>query len=97
MLISKTYQQTLDYDPNNPNQVIREVYAPGGFTSYYFNRVPDAGSLQGLRGLGGFSSLPQWGQIALVAGISVVVGYFGMAKFGKSHIKPALRKIGIGR
>ena len=55
MLVSKTFEQTAVYDPNDPTQVIREVYAPGGYASYYFNRVADAGTLKGL-GIG-FSGL----------------------------------------
>jgi hypothetical protein len=93
MLMSTTYEQTLNYDPNNPNQVIREAWAPGGYTSYYFNRVPDAGHLNGL----GFSftGLPQWAQVGAVALASAVVGYFGYAKFGDKYIKPQLKKIGL--
>ncbi len=89
MLMSTTYEQTLNYNPNDPSQVIREVYAGGrGFQSYYYNRVPSAGTLSGL---GSFSSLPQWGQIGIVTAIAAVIGYFGYP-----YAKPALKKIGLG-
>lgn len=93
MLLSKTFEQTAVYDPTDPQQVIREVYAPGGYASYYFNRVADAGTLKGL-GLG-FSGLPQWAQIGIVGALSAAVGYFGYAKFGDKYIRPALKKVGL--
>jgi len=92
--MTSTYQQTLNYNPNDPNQIIREFYAPGGFSTVYYNRVPDAGHLNGL-GLS-FTGLPQWVQVGAVALASAVVGYFGYAKFGAKYIKPALKKVGLG-
>ncbi len=94
MLLSKTWEQTAIYNQNDPTQRNRVVYAsPAGWTAYYWNRVPDAGVLSGLGG--GFSSLSQGVQIAVVGLAAAVVGYFGYAKFGESHIKPALKKVGL--
>ena len=99
MLAIQEYEQTAVYDPNNPNQRIREVYAPGGYTSVYFNEVnPSVKMLQGLRGNGlgmSWATLPSWGQIAIVLAATGAVGYAAMAKFGTSHIKPGLRRVGI--
>ncbi len=92
MHLMKTYEQTATYDEYNPGQSIRTVYVPGGYQSFYFNRVPNAGSLNGL---GSFSTLPTFAQVGIVGGIAAIVGYAAMAKFGDSTIKPALRKVGI--
>lgn len=95
MLMSTTWEQTAIYNPNDPTQRNRVVYAsPRGWTSYYWNRVQDAGTLNGLGT--GFSSLPQAAQIGIVTLIAAVAGFAGYAKFGESHLKPALRRIGIG-
>lgn len=98
MHLVKTYVQTDIFDPTNPTQVIREVpaYAPNSMTSIYFNPTAPGATLNG-SGLGFWDTLPSWGQIALVALGSATVGYFGMKKFGDSHIKPALKKVGLGR
>lgn len=95
MLQIQEYQQTAVYDPTDPNQVIREVYTPGGYSSFYFNRVPTTAQLAGLRGLGAWSTLPSWAQIGIVGLASAGVGFVAMKKWGSSHIKPALRKVGI--
>lgn len=93
MHLLTTYEQVGTFEPTNPDQTIRTAYAyPGGYASFYFNRVPNAGTLQGL---GFWSGLPTWGQIALVAAAATTVGYFGMAKFGDKYVKPGLRKVGI--
>lgn len=94
MLVASTFQQTNQWDPTDPTQVQRIVpaYAPGSMTSLYWNRVAPAGTLNGL---GAWASLPSWMQIGVVGLASAAVGYFGMRKFGDSHIKPALRKVGL--
>lgn len=107
MLVANTFEEA-PWDPNNPGQVNHFFYgfpydnpnATNGWQAVHYNRVAPAGSLAGLgRALGAisWSSLPGWGQIAIVALSSAAVGYFGMSKWGDSHIKPALRKVGIGR
>lgn len=106
MFVAKTFEETDKYDPNDPQQKIREYYGfrygpgQGGYQTTYYNRTADGATLKGLgRGLGQLSwnALPAWGQIAIVGLTSAAVGYLGMRKWGDSVIKPALRKIGIGR
>lgn len=94
MLMTTTWEPTPYYNPNDPTQRNRVVYvSPYGPTSYYWNRVPDAGTLSGL-GMG-FSGLPQAAQIAIVALSAAAVGYAGYAAFGDKYIKPALKKVGL--
>lgn len=102
MLVANTYEEA-PWDPNDPGQVNHFFYgfpydkpnAPNGWQSVHYNKVAPAGALAGLRGLGFFSTLPGWGQLALVGGIAAVVGYFGMAKYGDKYVRPALRKVGL--
>lgn len=93
MLALKTYAQTGIYDPLNPNQRIREAYVPGGFSSFYFNRIPNESSLKGL-GTFTFATLPGWAQLGIVAAIGAGAGYFAMSKWGAT-IKPVMRKIPV--
>lgn len=94
MLMSTTWQQTAELNPSDPYQRTRAVYAsPGGWTSYYWNRVPDAGVLNGLGA--GFSALPQMAQIGIVTAVSALVGYLAYAKFGDKYVKPMLKKAGL--
>ena len=95
MYALKTFEQTGIYDPNNPTQVIKEAYAPGGYASFYFNRVPTTSSLSGFRGPGlgfSFSTLSPMAQIGVVAALGAVAGYFAMSKWGDT-LKPTLRKL----
>ncbi len=92
MHLLKTYEQTAVFDPNNPNQVIREAYTPGGFSSFYFNRIPTESSLGGLGT--GFTGMPSWLQLGLVGLIGAAGGYFAMSKWG-DKIKPVLRKVPV--
>ena len=102
MMVAKTFEETSQGDPNDPTQRIREYYGfrygqgYGGYQTTYFNRVADAGKLNGLRGLGFWSTMPSWAQIAIVGLSSAAVGFFGMKKFGDSHVRPMLRKVGLG-
>jgi len=92
--MSTTWEQTAVWNPQDPTQRNRVVYAsPGGWASFYWNRMPPAGELKGL-GVG-FSGLPQAAQIALVVLGSAVVGYVGYAKFGDKYIRPTLKKVGL--
>jgi hypothetical protein len=101
MLTTKTYEQTAVFDPTNPYQRRRETHAyPGdgtGYSSFYFNQIPSTSSLhgfRGLRGLNGFDTLPGWAQIGIVGGISALIGYFAMERYG-DRIKPVVKKIPI--
>lgn len=93
MHLLTTYEQVGTFEPTNPDQIIRTAWTyPRGYWSFFFNRVPTSASLNGL---GFWSSMPGWGQIALVAAAATAVGYFGMQKFGDKYVKPGLRKVGI--
>ncbi len=94
MHLIKTFEQTGVFDPNNPNQKIREAYTPRGYASFYFNQIPTTSSLSGLRGLGTLATLPSWMQMGLVALVGAAGGYFAMSKFGDS-IKPVMKKIPV--
>jgi hypothetical protein len=94
MLMSTTWQQTAELNPSDPYQRTRAVYAsPGGWTSYYWNRVPNAGVLNGLGA--GFSSLPAPAQIGIVTVVGAIAGYLAYAKFGDKYVKPALKRVGL--
>lgn len=94
MLMTSTWEQTAVYNPNDPTQRNRVVWTnPGGYASFYWNRVPDAGTLKGLGA--GFSSLPSVAQIGIVTVAAALVGYAGYAALGDKYIKPALRKVGL--
>lgn len=93
MLMSRTWEQTAVYNPNDPEQLERVAWTnPGGFNTFYFNRVKDAGVLNGLGN--GFSSLPQPVQIGVVTLAAAVAGFFAYAKLGHK-VKPALKRIGL--
>jgi hypothetical protein len=74
----QTFQQSGMFDPTNPNQIVYERYTgiPGGYGSFYFNRVPT--DTQRLNGLRGSMTTPVWLQALLVAGIAAGAGYGGM-------------------
>lgn len=43
------WEQTGLYDPTNPGQMINEHYTglPGGYSSFYYNRIPSDAALAG--------------------------------------------------
>jgi len=97
MHMMQQWQQSPTFDPYNPNQIIREpdnFWGPGtegGYASMYFNRQPltvqNLEGLRGGRGLGGsfdFTTLAPGTQMAIVAVIGGVVGFFGMRWLGPS-------------
>lgn len=75
MHLATTWQQVGTFDPSNPNQraIERYVGVPGGYGSFYFDKVPTTSSLMGPGGFGatGIASLPDWAQVALAAGVAV--------------------------
>jgi len=81
-----TWEQSPTFDPYNPNQIVREAYTgiPGGYGSFYFDKVPTQSTLMGsLRGLGaGFSGLPRWGQALIVGGLAAAAGFYGFKYVG---------------
>lgn len=79
-----TWEQSPTFDPYNPNQIVREAYTsiPGGYGSFYFNRVPTESKLSSaLNGLGA-GLIPVWGQVAILGGLAGLAGYFGMRYVG---------------
>lgn len=66
-----TWQQSATFDPANPNQMIQEHYTalPGGYSSFYFNKVPNTSSLEGLAEAAGMSFGWKLGLAVGVAGI----------------------------
>ncbi len=95
MHLAKMYEQTGIYDPTNPRQVIREVYTPTGYSSFYFNPVGSPSALGGLGLPTSWATMPSWMQMAIVGVASTAVGYFAMSRWGNSIINPGLRKVGI--
>lgn len=99
MFVLKSFEQVAEFEPTNPLQTDRLAYTyPRGYSSFYFNQVPNPGTLNGLRGSGlglAWTDLPSWSQIGIVGAAAAVVGYFGMQKFGNSTVKPLLAKVGI--
>jgi hypothetical protein len=81
-----TWEQSPTFDPTNPNQIVREAYVgiPGGYGSFYFNRVPTESKLSSaLNGLGaGLTGLPVWGQVAILAGLAGLAGFLGVKYVG---------------
>ncbi len=98
MLSLDTWQQSATFNPADPTQKKIEKYVgiPGQYATFYFNRVPNPGTLKGptllgpagttllgLRGLGSFSfgGLLKWG---LIAGGLYLVGT--KTKFGRKAV-----------
>lgn len=44
------WEQTPVFDPSNPGQMIQEHYTglPGGYSTFYYNKVPTNATLQGV-------------------------------------------------
>lgn len=78
------WEQAAQYDPTNPNQITHVRYAgiPGGYASYYYNKIPNTSTLLGLGDVTSPSTWPSWLQALGVAGIGAIVGYFGMRHYG---------------
>lgn len=97
MHLLKTFDPTTTFDPMNEGQVSHLAWTyPNGYWPSMYNRVPDTSQLQGLGSASSiWAGLPSWGQALAIGGVSAVIGYAAMAKFGTGYIKPALRKVGI--
>lgn len=80
---ARTFQQVSTYDPGNPAQRANVSWTGTGYSSFYFNHKPNTASLSGLRGLGTspLSTLPNWAQVAVVAGMA------GGALLAYRHLK----------
>lgn len=87
-----TWEQAAQFDPTNPNQIARIYYAglPGGYSSYYYNKVPTTAKLSGLNGLGfSFSGMPSFVQMLFVGALGLAAGYYGRLKLWPM-VKPKL-------
>lgn len=73
--VISTWEQVPLFDPSNPNQRVHVQYTgiPGGYGTFYYNKVPNTAKLQGL----GAFALPAWAQAALVAVVGLGLGFFG--------------------
>ena len=74
--ILSQWEQAAQYDPMNPNQKTYVYYTgiPGGYGSFYYNRVPTTATLSGL----GDTPIPDWMSALLVGLVGVGAGYFGV-------------------
>jgi hypothetical protein len=76
MILLDTWQQTALFDPTNPGQRMIESYTglPGGYSTFYFNRVPNtASALNGIAEDLGLKALGWVGIAALLGGTAFVV------------------------
>lgn len=77
MILLDTWQQTALFDPTNPGQRTIESYTglPGGYSSFYFNRVPNTASA--LNGIGEdiAKKLGGWALVAALLGGTAFVVY----------------------
>lgn len=101
------WEQVAQFDPTNPNQInhVRYTAIPGGYGSFYYNRVPTTAQLLGVGyspstfspSRGGHllginpTTWPAWAQALGVAALGVVGGYFGYQKFGG----PIKKRLGL--
>ncbi len=84
-----TWEQTALFEPGNPNQRthVRYTGVPGGYGSFYFNRVPTTAKLQGI-----FDTLPDWATIGIIGLLGLGVGFFGAKTFGPSIRRKLARR-----
>lgn len=93
MLALDQWEQTGIFDPADPTQKKIESYVglPGGYGSFYFNRVPVSGQL---RGLGGTSPIT-WRSLLLTSAL-VYGGLWAAKKTGIDRkAKAVLRRIPV--
>lgn len=83
-----TWEQTGIYDPSNPDQrsYTRYVGIPGGYGTFYVNKVPTSAKL-----LGVLDSAPSWLTSLIVLGLGVGAGFLG-AKHAGPRIKRAFKR-----
>jgi len=86
--ILSQWEQTWQYDPTNPLQKSYAYYTgiPGGYSTFYYNRVPTTAQLSGL-GLS-WSDIPDWVTMALVTATGVGLGYLGA-----KHLGPRFKRL----
>jgi hypothetical protein len=89
-----TYEQAAMFDPSNPNQreVNRYTQVPGGYSTFYYNRVPTTAQMQGVGlGAGVWDGLGTVGQSLVVGIVGLAVGFFGYKKVGPMLAKKSRR------
>jgi hypothetical protein len=79
-----TWEETGIYDPSNPNQrsYTRYTGIPGGYSTFYANKVPTSAKL-----MGALDNAPSW----LTAGIVLVLG-LGVGFLGAKHAGPRIKR-----
>jgi hypothetical protein len=91
------WEQVADFQPTNPNQIIREpnntYVGQGGYSSLYWNKQPTTptqvlGSLRGMT----FAGLPAWIQALTVGSLAAVAGWYSM-----KHLGPKIGLSGVSR
>jgi branched-subunit amino acid ABC-type transport system permease component len=83
-----TWEQTAVFNPADPTQKKIEKYAgiPGAYASFYFNRVPNPGTLQGPFTSGVATGAGLFVGLAIAGvGIGVASHLFARAR-GKKHV-----------
>lgn len=84
-----TWEQTGQFDPTNPNQIVHTRYTgiPGGYGSFYYNKVPTTAKLQGIADP---STWPAWAQAFGVGVLGLAIGFAGY-KYGMPYLKKMRR------
>jgi hypothetical protein len=75
-----TYEQAALADPSNPNQreVQRYTQIPGGYSTFYYNRVPTTAQMSGVGlGAGMWDGIGTIGQTLVVGLVALAGGFFG--------------------
>lgn len=92
------YEQTGIRDPSNPNQqqYIQYAQIPGGYSTWYVNKIPSTATLSG-GGLGlAWTDISPTMQMLIVGAVGAAAGFFGWRQFGGS-IKSKVGLKGIRR
>lgn len=82
------WEQSGQFDPTNPNQISRTRYTaiPGGYGTFYYNKVPSTAQLLGVTDPSTWSPLVQ----TLVVGVLGLAGGFFVTKHYGAKIKQKL-------
>lgn len=99
MQLLSAWEQTAVFNPADPTQKKIERYAalPGGYTTYYFNRVQPGGSLAGAALRGPFSDGIAKGAGLVIGGTVVAfLAGFGLKLLGKGVNGKKLSLSGLG-
>jgi hypothetical protein len=79
-----TWEQAAMADPSNPNQheVQRYTQIPGGYSTFYYNKVPTTAQMMG-HGLGAgvWDGLGTFGQTIVVGLVGFAAGFVGFKTY----------------